>query len=418
MTLSEELRWRGFVNQTTLASPENLDKQPLTFYWGVDPSAPSMTVGNLAIAMMVRHFINHGHKAVLLVGGATGMIGDPDGKNEERDLKSADEINNNKQKLAGQYRQIFDGQEFQLVDNIDWFKDIGYLNFLRDVGKHMPMSQMLDREFVKSRLGEAGTGISYAEFSYAMIQGYDFLHLYKEMGVTLQVCGSDQWGNCIAGVDLIRRITGGEAHVWSAPLVVNKATGIKFGKSEEGAVWLDGELTTPYQFYQFWLNTEDMDVIDYLKIYTMLSREDVAAFAEEVESAPGQRQAQKRLAWEVTRTVHGEAAANSVQKISETLFGGRDYRELSAEDFNGLKQELPVVKAMAGQTSLIELLVNSKLAGSNSEARRFLEDSAVYINGQQFSSEKHNIEQQDVIAGHAVLRRGKNQQAIIEFNGN
>src|SRR5690606_15216819 len=228
-----------------------------SFYWGVDPSAPSMTIGNLATAMMVRHFINYGHKAVLLLGGATGMIGDPDGKAQERDLMTAEEVEANKKGIETQYKQVFGGQEFEIVDNYDWFKDIGYLQFLRDVGKHVPMRQMLGRDFVNTRLSEDGAGISYAEFSYVLIQGYDFVHLNKEHGVTLQVCGSDQWGNSIAGVDLIRRLNGQEAHVWSAPLVVNNTTGVKFGKSEEGAVWLDEKLTSPYKFYQFWLNVDD-----------------------------------------------------------------------------------------------------------------------------------------------------------------
>ena len=260
MTLSEELKWRGFVNQTTFKDISVIDGDPIKFYWGVDPSAPSMTIGNLAAAMMVRHFIDHGHKAVLLVGGATGLIGDPDGKAEERTLKTKEEVEKNKAGLAAQYQQIFAGESIDMVDNYDWFKDMGYLQFLRDVGKHVPMRQMLQREFVQSRLGEEGAGISYAEFSYVLIQGYDFLHLNREMDVTLQLCGSDQWGNCIAGVELIRRITGNEAHVWSTPLVINRATGKKFGKTEDGAVWLAPELTSPTQFYQFWINCDDEGV--------------------------------------------------------------------------------------------------------------------------------------------------------------
>ncbi len=266
MTLSEELTWRGFVNQTTYKDIAALDGDSISFYFGVDPSASSMTIGNLASAMMVRHFIDHGHKAILLVGGATGMIGDPDGKKQERDLLTLEQIGHNKDAIAGQYRQVFAGQDFEIVDNYDWFKDMGYLNFLREVGKHVPMRQMLARDFVSSRLGEDGAGISYAEFSYSLIQGYDYLHLHREKGVNLQLCGADQWGNCIAGVDLIRRITGDEAHIWSAPLIVNKTTGVKFGKSEEGAVWLDPTQTTPTQFYQFWINCDDAGVEDYLKI--------------------------------------------------------------------------------------------------------------------------------------------------------
>ena len=275
MTLSEELAWRGFVNQTTFKSHADIDKTPLTFYFGVDPSAASMTIGNLAAAMMVRKFIKHGHKAIILVGGATGLIGDPDGKADERNLKTLEEIAVNKKGIVSQYKRIFGDLDFEVVDNYDWFKDLGYLEFLRDVGKHVPMRQMLGRDFVQTRLSEDGSGISYAEFSYVLIQAYDFVHLCREKGATLQLCGSDQWGNSIAGVDLIRRLTGKEAHVWSLPLIINKATGKKFGKSEDGAVWLDAELTSPYTFYQFWLNADDEGVEDYLKIYTELSREKI-----------------------------------------------------------------------------------------------------------------------------------------------
>ena len=262
MKLSEELQWRGFVNQTTFPDLSALDGAPISFYWGVDPSSDSMTIGNFAAAMMVRHFIDHGHKAFLLVGGATGMIGDPDGKADERNLKTLDEIAKNKAGIAAQYKTAFAGKDFTLVDNYDWFKDLNYLEFLRMVGKNVPLSQMLGRDFVQARLGEGGTGISYAEFSYSLIQGYDFVHLYKNHGVTLQLCGADQWGNSIAGVDLIRRMEGGEAHVYSTPLVINKATGKKFGKSEDGAIWLDPKKSSVYKFYQFWLNVDDEGVID------------------------------------------------------------------------------------------------------------------------------------------------------------
>ena len=229
MTLSEELGWRGFVDQTTYKDITDLDVRPVPFYWGVDPSSESMTIGNLAIAMMIRHFISHGYHAVLLVGGATGLIGDPDGKSGERELISAALIKRNKASIVSEYKRIFAGQRFEVVDNYDWFKEIGYLAFLREVGKHVPMRQMLGREFIQTRLSENGSGISYAEFSYSLIQGYDFLHLYRDKKVVLQVCGADQWGNSIAGVELIRRIEGAEAHVWSAPLVVKASTGVKFG---------------------------------------------------------------------------------------------------------------------------------------------------------------------------------------------
>ena len=416
VTLSEELQWRGFVHQSTYKDIKLLDGDPITFYWGVDPSADSMQVGNLAIAMMVRHFIDHGHKAILLVGGATGMIGDPDGKAQERDLKSLDEIAKNKTAISEQYQTVFAGQSFEIVDNYDWFKGLGYLDFLRDVGKHMPMSQMLQREFVQTRLGEEGTGISYAEFSYALIQGYDFLHLFRDKGVTLQVCGSDQWGNCIAGVELIRRIDGGEANVWSAPLVINKTTGVKFGKTEGGAVWLDPKKTSVYQFYQFWFNVDDEGVADYLKIYTLLSKDDIINTVHQQKENPGARPAQRALAYEVTKLVHGVEAADSVVRATSAMFGSQaDLRGLSPEDWQVVGDALPVIEASPNGL-LMELLVKGKLASSNTEARRFLTDSAVYINNEQFSSDKFTLEQADFINGYVLLRRGKNQQVLLRLS--
>lgn len=415
MTLSEELAWRGFINQTTFKDPSALDGEPLSFYWGVDPSADSMQIGNLAMAMMVRHFIAHGHKAVLLVGGATGMIGDPDGKKQERDLKTLEEIAKNKAAIAAQYKTVFAGQDFEIVDNYDWFKDINYLEFLRDVGKHVPMRQMLGRDFVQSRLSDEGDGISYAEFSYSLIQGYDFLHLYREKGVSLQVAGADQWGNSIAGVELVRRIEGGEAHIWTGPLIVNKATGVKFGKTEGGAIWLDPAKTSVYKFYQFWLNVDDETAIDLLKVYTMISKEEYDQAVADFEQNRASRSVQKLLAYEVTKLIHGEDRANSVKRISEVLFGGGDYGHLTAEDFEQLKAELPTVEASKGQTTLVEVLVNARLAGSNGEARRFLEGNAIYINGQQIPMSKVVLDEHDVIAGYAIIRRGKNNSAVVRL---
>lgn len=407
MKLSEELAWRGFVNQTTYEEPAAVDGEPITFYFGVDPSADSMTIGNLASAMMVRHFIDHGHKAILLVGGATGLIGDPDGKATERELLPKEQIDQNKQALINQYKTIFVGEKFEIVDNFDWFKDMNYIEFLRDVGKHVPMRQMLGREFVKERLREGGAGISYGEFSYVLIQAYDFLHLNRTKDVSLQLCGSDQWGNSIAGVDLIRRKEGKEAHVWSAPLSVNKSTGVKFGKTEEGAVWLDAERTTPYQFYQFWLNTDDEGAEGYLKIYTLLSKEEIKSVLHEFQSDRGGRVAQKKLAHEVTKLVHGENTADSVRKITETLFGSGDYSELNEDDYAQLKNELPVAELKA---DLLQAIVDSNLASSKSEAARFVDAGAISINGEKVGSK----ESLRLNPGMNILKRGKNQFAIIK----
>jgi tyrosyl-tRNA synthetase len=404
MKLSEELQWRGFYNQTTFKDIQQLDGEPLSFYFGVDPSADSMTIGNLAAAMMVRHFIDHGHNAFLLVGGATGMIGDPDGKADERNLKTLDEIAKNKAGIAAQYKRVFADKSFELVDNYDWFKEMNYLDFLRTVGKNVPMSQMLGRDFVQARLGEEGAGISYAEFSYSLIQGYDFVHLYKTFGVTLQLCGADQWGNCIAGIDLIRRIEGGEAHVFSTPLIVNKATGKKFGKSEDGAVWLDPNKTSVYKFYQFWLNVDDEGVIDYTKVYTLLSREEIEKLAQEQQQNPGARPAQKALAREVTRLVHGEERLQSVERVTAVLFGEANFSDLNDDDIAALAAEIP--SATVG-TTVIEALVSTGVAASNGEARRLIAGGAITLNGQKLAEDQ-------MIAEESLLKKGKNSFVLIK----
>jgi len=403
MTLSEELTWRGFVNQMTFDDIKQLDGESLKFYWGVDPSARSMQIGNFAIAMMVRHMIDHGHQAYLLVGGATGMIGDPDGKKDERNLKTLDEIAKNKAGIAAQYKTAFAGKDFTIVDNYDWFKEMNYLTFLREVGKHVPLSQMLGRDFVQSRLGEEGSGISYAEFSYSLIQGYDYLHLFREYGVTLQVCGADQWGNSIAGVDLIRRTDAGEAHVYSAPLVINKTTGIKFGKSEGGAIWLDPELTSVYKFYQFWLNVDDEGAIDYAKIYTLLTRDDIEGLAEKQRQNPGAREAQKTLAYEVTKLVHGEERTKSVMRVTDVLFGDAAFDSLNESDLDALALEIPTIATGA---TVIEGLQQANLAASNGEARRLIAGGAVSMNGQKLAEDQ-------VLDETCLLKKGKNNFVLV-----
>jgi tyrosyl-tRNA synthetase len=412
MTLSEELSWRGFVNQTTYQDPKALDGEAVTFYLGVDPSASSMTVGNLAIVMMVRHFIEHGHRAILLVGGATGMIGDPDGKKQERDLLSLEQIAQNKQAIAAQYKQVLGDQPFELVDNYDWFKGIGYLDFLRDVGKHVPMRQMLGRDFVQSRLGEEGAGISYAEFSYSLIQGYDFLHLHREKGVSLQIAGADQWGNSITGVDLIRRLTGDEAHVWTGPLVINKSTGQKFGKSEDGAVWLDPQLTSPYDFYQFWLNVDDEGVEDYLKIYTLLEKAEIDRVMADFSANKAGRAAQRALAYEVTKLVHGPQAVSDVLKATELLFGSEPLDDTAFATIKNVFETTPLTP----DAPLLEALVTLGLASSNTEARRFVSEGAVTINNDKVTLDKQSLSAEDFHNEIVVIRRGKNSVAVAHID--
>lgn len=416
MTLTEELSWRGFINQTTYPDGGNqvLNGQPIKFYWGVDPSSDSMTVGNLAAAMMVHHFITYGHQAVLLVGGATGLIGDPDGKSQERELLSFEAIEHNKAQIVAQYRQIFKDMPFEIVDNYDWFKDVKYLDFLRDIGKHIPLAQMLGREFIKSRLGEEGSGISYAEFSYVLIQAYDFLRLYEDQQVTLQLCGSDQWGNSIAGVDLIRRKTAGEAHVYSTPLIINKTTGQKFGKSEAGAIWLDASKTTPTQFYQFWINLDDHNVEDYLKIYTLLDKQTIEDIVNRQHQNPSARLAQTKLAEEVTRLVHGEQLAKRAATITDILTGKTTLDQINDEELlEALRAEIPHVTAQAN-SEIAQALVDSQLATSKTDARQLIASNAISINGQKI--DRQNFEPSDFKNNRLLIRRGKafKDSALVE----
>lgn len=402
MKLSEELKWRGFVNQMTFDDISKVDT-PRKFYFGVDPSADSMQIGNLAAAMMVRLFMEYGHEAYLLVGGATGMIGDPDGRKDEREIRNADTVAHNVECISAQYRRVFEGRDFHLVDNADWFRNINYVDFLYKVGKHMSMTQLLDREFVQARIGEGGSGISYAEFSYSLMQGYDFLHLFREHGVTLQVCGADQWGNSTTGVSLIRKLEDSEAHVYSVPLVINKATGRKFGKSEGGAIWLDENKTSVYKFYQFWLNVDDDGVIDYMKMYTTLDRESIEAIAENHAVNPGARSAQKVLAREVTDIVHGVNRRESVERVTEVLFGGGDFRQLSDDDLDALAKEIPRVDVGVG---VIEALVVSGAVSSNGEAKRLLKSGAISLNGEKITEDQ-------AVNTTSLLKKGKNTFVLI-----
>lgn len=403
MKLSEELKWRGFYNQTTYQDLSVLDGESISFYWGVDPSSDSMTIGNLAAGMMIRCFIEHGHKAYLLVGGATGMIGDPDGKANERNLKTFEEISKNRAAIAGQFKQIFAGKEFTIVDNYDWFKDFNYLDFLRKVGKFVPLNQMLGRDFVQKRLDAEGNGISYAEFSYALIQAYDFVYLSRNYGVSLQLCGGDQWGNSIAGVDLVRRLDSKEVNIYSTPLVINKATGVKFGKSEGGAVWLSAKKTSVYKFYQFWLNVDDLGVIDYLKIYTTLSKDKIEEIERATAANPSARLAQKTLAHEVTTLVHGLDRTESVERVTNVLFGKASFETLSSDDLDLLSREIPT--ASIG-LSTIDVLVRSNLVSSNGEARRLIQGGAISINGGKISESRD-------INEVSLIKKGKNSFVLV-----
>ena len=402
MTLQEELQWRGFINQSTFTDLADLNT-PRTFYIGVDPSADSMTIGNLAAMMLARHFIAYGYKAILLVGGATGMIGDPDGKKQERDLRNRQVVEQNAAALAAQFATIFNGEPFEIVNNNDWFQSIGFVDFLHQVGKHVSMTQLLDRDFVQQRIGEGGSGISYAEFSYSLMQGYDFLHLYRTKGATLQLCGADQWGNSVTGVSLIRKLADGEAHVFSTPLIINKQTGVKFGKSEGGAVWLDGTKTSPYKFYQFWLNIDDEMAKDLIKIYTFLPQDVIAELTAQHEAEPASRLLQKTLAREITTIIHGQERAEAVVQASQILFTKGEFT-LTDGVRQVLAGELPVVPV---GTRVVEALVQAGVAGSNGQARRLLADGAVSVSGRKLAED-------EILATPSLIKKGKNSFVLVQ----
>lgn len=401
MKLSEELQWRGFWNQTTFTDDKLIDSENFTLYLGTDPSADSLHVGHLAVYMMVRHFLERGHKVFLLVGGGTGMIGDMR-DTEERNLLPYEEIEHNKQALKSQVSRIFAGRDFTLVDNADWLAELELLPFLRDIGKNFNMADLVSREFFKARINN-GKGLSFAEFTYTLLQGYDFWHLFNQYGVNLQIGGSDQWGNLLSGVDLIRKKENTEVYAMTAPLLINKSTGRKFGKSEGGAVWLDENKTSVYKFYQFWLNVDDESAIEYMKIFTMLDRDTIEAIAENHAVNPGARSAQKVLAREVTDIVHGSVRRESVERVNEVLFGGGDFKKLSDDDLGALAEEIPCVDA---GIDVIEALVESGAVGSNGEAKRLLKSGAISLNGEKLAENK-------VVNDTSLLKKGKNTFVLI-----
>ena len=401
MKLSEELQWRGFWNQTTFTDDKLIDSENFTLYLGTDPSADSLHVGHLAVYMMVRHFLERGHKVFLLVGGGTGMIGDMR-DTEERSLLSYAEIEHNKRALKAQVSQIFAGRDFTLVDNADWLGNLELLPFLRDIGKNFNMADLIGREFFKARI-DNGKGLSFAEFTYTLLQGYDFWHLFKHHSVNLQIGGSDQWGNLLSGVELIRKKENAEVYAMTAPLLINKSTGCKFGKSEGGAVWLDENKTSVYKFYQFWLNVDDESAIEYMKIFTMLDRDTIEAIAENHAVNPGARSAQKVLAREVTDIVHGVNRRESVERVTEVLFGGGDFRQLSDDDLDALAQEIPRVDVGVG---VIEALVISGAVSSNGEAKRLLKSGAISLNGEKITEDQ-------AVNTTSLLKKGKNTFVLI-----
>ena len=403
MKLSEELQWRGFVAEHTLDQISDLDKAPRNFYWGTDPSADSLHIGHLAALMMCACFVRHGYTPYYLVGGATGQIGDPK-DTVERDLKGLDEIEKNKAALAAQIIRVTHSPEgTQLVDNNDWFKDVKFLPFLREIGKAFSMTQLLDRQFVQKRIGEGGSGISYAEFSYTLIQGYDFLHLFRTYNVDLQLCGADQFGNCTSGIHLIKRLENATANCYSCPLIIDKVTGRKFGKSEGNAVWLDANKTSIFDFYQFWLNQSDDALEDYFKYFTFIMPEELDQILAEHRKNPGARLGQKRLGFEVTKVVHGEKAAQQAEKLTTFLFGNGKIEDLSEDDVELLAKSFPTTET--GKT-LVDILAETGLASSKGEARKLISGNAISVNGTKAT-------QDQTVSTLSLIKKGKNKFALV-----
>jgi tyrosyl-tRNA synthetase len=408
--LLRELEWRGFVQQATPGLDAHFARGPVTAYCGFDPTAPSLQLGNLMPLMLLANLQRHGHRPIVLMGGGTGLIGDPSGKRGERPLLSKEQIRENLQRQRDQMARFLEfgaGKTAALLlDNAKWLVAQGLIDFLRDVGKHFTVNVMLQKESVQARLD---TGLSYTEFSYMLLQAYDFLHLFRERQCTLQVGGSDQWGNITAGVDLIRRVENAEAHGLVAPLVT-MASGQKFGKSEEGAIYLDPALTSPYRFYQFWINVDDRDVESYLKLFTLQSKDEIAEVMTRQARDPAARAAQKALAFDVTRRAHGDAG-DGAMVASEILFGDFDPRAASRKAFDALAQEIPTTLVARNALTLVDAVVQAGLAKSKSEARRAIEQGGIYVNQQR----AEEITDADWIAGGSLLlRKGKKDYALLK----
>ncbi|HSW85698.1 MAG TPA: tyrosine--tRNA ligase [Candidatus Saccharimonadales bacterium] len=406
MKLSHELTWRGFVNQSTMSDLTALDRGKLTFYHGYDAASDSLTIGNLAALMMDKCFLRHGHKAIFLTGGATSLIGDPGGKDSERSLQAADVIKSNIEKITVQIKRLF-GSDALIINNLDWFQEIKLLDFLRDIGKHFSMTPLVQRDYIAKRMGEHGSGISYAEFSYTILQGYDFLKLFEDHNVTLQLAGSDQWGNGISGVELVRRVKSAEVHVLSCPLIVNKSTGQKFGKTEAGAIWLDPNKTSVFKFYQYWLNVDDESALDYLKIFTELDKTAIEKLITSFKQNPAGRLAQKTLAHEVTKLVHGSDQTAKVEQVTEVLFGEQDFFKLSEPEIKILRSELTNIKL---QKDSAQTLIKAQLATSISDAQRLITEGAISVNGMKLEINQDP----EWRSGSNLVKRGKNNFAIVQ----
>jgi len=417
--LIEDLEWRGLIAQTTdkKALVADLDAAPVSFYIGFDPTAPSLHVGNLVVLLVMRRFQLAGHKPIPLVGGATGLVGDPSGRNEERSLNDTSTVEQWVLKIRNQLSRFLDFDSKTnaaiMANNLDWTAPVSALEFLRDIGKHFSVNQMLAKDSVASRL-ESG-GISYTEFSYQVLQAFDYLELYRRHKCTLQLGGSDQWGNIVAGLDLIRKVEGGSAHCLTIPLMA-KSDGTKFGKTAGGSVWLDPEMTSPYAFYQFWLNSDDADIPKYLKVFSFKSRTEIEELIRNHEINPGLREAHRALARELTTLVHGEDECVGAEKAALALFGQGELSELGEKALESALSQLPQTTISKSEDfpTWVDLLAATGVVDSKSAARRIVKEGGAYLNNAKVPSEDFAPTSKDLLFGRfLLLRKGKRDLAAV-----
>ncbi len=420
--LLADLEWRGLIAQSTERKElEQLLAKPTTLYLGIDPTAPSMHLGNLVVFLVLRRFQLAGHQPIALVGGATGLVGDPSGKNDERILNEEKTVSEWVAKIKKQVEKVLDFKDqkaaAKLVNNLDWTKPVSALEFLRDIGKHFSVNQMLAKDSVANRL--ATVGISYTEFSYQVLQSFDYLELYRRHDCKLQIGGSDQWGNIVAGLDLIRKVEGGGAHALTVPLLT-KSDGSKFGKTASGAIWLDDQMTSAYEFFQFWLNSEDADLPKLLKVFSMKSRAEIEQLIEAVKTDPGARQAHRELAREMTTLIHGAGMAKKVEEAAKALFGQGEISDLELSTLDAALGQLPKTTIKKGDAfpSWIELLVATGVVDSKSAARRIVNEGGAYLNNKRVESEDFTPSKSDLLQGkYLLLRKGKRDLAAVEIVG-
>ncbi|MFE6137203.1 tyrosine--tRNA ligase [Bacillus sp. NPDC057893] len=418
MNIIDELEWRNAINQQTDAEGlrELVEEKKISLYCGVDPTGDSMHIGHLIPFMMMKRFQLEGHHPVILIGGATGTIGDPSGRQTERQLQTLEQVQHNVEALTTQMKKLFDfggNSKVKMVNNYDWTHQVNIIEFLRDYGKNFSVNTMLAKDIVASRLG---SGISFTEFSYQILQAMDFHHLYKYEGVQLQIGGSDQWGNITSGLDLIRKLEGGEVKAFglTIPLML-KADGTKFGKTAGGAIWLDSEKTTPFEFYQFWVNTDDRDVIKYLKFFTFLTKDRIDELAVKVQTEPHKREAQKVLAEEMTKFVHGEHALSQALKITEALFSG-DIQSLTADEIEQGFKDMPTFHASNETKNIVEWLVDLGIEPSRRQAREDINNGAISMNGEKVTDVNTDVTVGNSFDGRfIIIRKGKKNYSLVKL---